>query len=69
MAQGSAPIRILRKPAVRERTGLSDATIWRMYRRGDFPRPIRLSANAVGWRETDVDEWLRTRAEVQPRGC
>ena len=54
---------------MRERTGLSDATIWRMYRRGDFPRPIQLSANAVGWRETDVEEWLRTRAEVQPKGC
>jgi len=60
--------RILRRPTVIARTGLSDTTIWRMYRRGEFPRPVQLSANAVGWRESDVDAWLAQRQEVQSRG-
>lgn len=27
----------------------------------DFPRPIKLSLNAVGWFEQDVYNWLKTR--------
>ena len=68
MTHDASPHRILRRPAVIERTGLSDTTIWRLYRRGQFPRPIQLSANAVGWRESDVDAWLAERREVRPRG-
>jgi prophage regulatory protein len=52
---------------LRERLGLSEATILRMRRRGQFPQPIRLSPGRVGWRESDIVDWLDARAEASER--
>jgi prophage regulatory protein len=54
----SVPLKFLRFEAVRDRTGLSRSTIWRLERRGEFPRHHRISTNAVGWLETDVNDWM-----------
>ena len=56
------PIRVLRFQAVRDRTGLSRSTIWRLERGGTFPRHRRISLNAVGWIEHEVDAWIQSRA-------
>lgn len=58
----TAPLRLLRFPAVRERTGLSRSTIWRLERRGEFPRHRRISANAVAWVEEEVADWIRAKS-------
>jgi prophage regulatory protein len=55
------PLKLLRFPAIRERTGLSRSTIWRLERRGEFPRHVRISMNAVAWVEEDVLAWMRSR--------
>ena len=52
---------ILRVADLQARLGLSRTTIWRLRRAGEFPQPIRLSANAVGWPVHVIDEWLATR--------
>ena len=52
---------MLRLNEVRRRVGLSRSTIWRLERSGQFVARRRLSANAVGWPEDEIDEWLRTR--------
>lgn len=53
--------RILRSVEVCKVIGLSRTTLWRRVRDGQFPKPIRLSANAVGWRSSVIDEWLSSR--------
>ena len=53
------PARILRLIAVLERTGLSRSTLYRKMQEGTFPRALRISARCTGWRESDVDAWLR----------
>ncbi len=53
---------LLRKPAVRERTGLSDAQIWRLERAGNFPARVQISAGAVGWYSDEIDAWIEARA-------
>ena len=53
--------RLLRFPTVRERTGLSRSTIWRLERRGEFPRHHRISANAVAWVEGEIIAWIQQR--------
>lgn len=58
--------RLLRKPAVLERVGLSDTTLWRLERAGRFPKSIRISPGAVAWRETDIENWITERAEGRP---
>lgn len=50
--------RLLRFPMVRERTGLSRSTIWRLERNGSFPTHRRLSSNAVGWLEDEIADWI-----------
>ena len=57
-------IQILRRPAVEKMVGLSCATIYRRMNAGDFPRPIKLSSQSVGWRRRDIELWLAARPEA-----
>ena len=43
----------------RYRTGLSRSTIYVRLEQGRFPRPVSLGARAIGWIESEVDEWIR----------
>jgi len=52
---------ILRAKYVHGLTGLSRTTIWRMERKGSFPARVPLSAGSVGWRKSQVDEWIKNR--------
>lgn len=54
--------RVIRKPELMARIGLSDASIWRMERRGTFPKRIQLGGNSVGWLQSEIDQWLQDRA-------
>ncbi len=49
---------ILRLPAVMARTGLSRSTIYLRISEGSFPAPISLGGRAVGWIETEVNDWV-----------
>jgi prophage regulatory protein len=53
------PDRFLRLEAVLTRTGLSRTTMYRLIRRGAFPKNVQLSDRCVGWRESAVDAWMR----------
>jgi prophage regulatory protein len=55
------PARLLRFSVVRERTGLSRSTIWRMERRGLFPRHRRISLNTVAWSEKEIADWIQAK--------
>ena len=57
---------ILRKPSVRQKTGLSDSTIWRLEKASKFPQRVQLSLNAVAWYEHEIDAWLEQR---ERRNC
>ncbi|WP_310886167.1 AlpA family phage regulatory protein [Sphingomonas sp. PP-CE-3A-406] len=53
---------ILRLPAVKQRKGLSRATIYRKMQSLEFPAAKRLSANGVGWVDAKVEAWPTDRA-------
>ena len=53
-----ADTRIIRKPEVLARTGLSEATLYRKIEQGLFPKQLRLSRNCVGWYENEVANWI-----------
>jgi prophage regulatory protein len=55
------PDRILRDPEVRERTGLSRTTRWRLIRKGWFPPAVSITAAAIGWKEPDIQRWIDER--------
>jgi prophage regulatory protein len=50
--------RILRLQSVLNLTGLSRSTIYLRISQGAFPRQISLGARAIGWRESDIHDWL-----------
>ena len=55
---------ILRLPTVKAITGLSRSTIYLRMSEGSFPEKIRLGSRAVGWLETEVQDWLDERISV-----
>ena len=55
------PERILRIQEVIEMTGLSRTTIWRMERKGEFPARVQLGVSSVGWRFSEVNEWMYSK--------
>jgi prophage regulatory protein len=55
---------ILRRKQVEVRTGLSRSTIYARIAEGSFPRPIDLGGGrAVGWIESEINEWLQACIE------
>lgn len=56
-------IKMLRRPAVEATTGLCRSTIYDLMSKGQFPKPIKLTSKAVGWRDADIQQWLKTRIE------
>ena len=57
-------VEIIGRKALEARIGLSCSTIYMMMSEGRFPRPIKIGRRAVGWRATDVEEWLKALTEV-----
>ena len=58
---GDSGERLIRRPAVRAKTGLPTSTLYDYMERGDFPRPVKLSSTSVAWVESEVDAWIATR--------
>ncbi|MDV4313088.1 MULTISPECIES: AlpA family transcriptional regulator [unclassified Acinetobacter] len=63
--------KIVRRKELEQLSGLSRSTIYdKMNPKSsrydkDFPKPVKLSLNAVGWFEQDIHRWLKTRSLAQ----
>ncbi len=55
--------RILRGKAVQQRVGLGQSSIYNKIKAGEFPKPIKISERAVGWLESEIEEWIAARIE------
>ena len=51
----------IRQPQVLDVGGFGASTLWRQVSAGTFPKPVRLTQRAVGWRVGDVRAWLESR--------
>jgi len=54
--------RVIRKRELFKLIPLSDVTVWRMERKGEFPKRFTLGGRAVGWFADEIDEWLDAKA-------
>ena len=61
------PEQVLRVGAVCNRIGYGRSKLYSMLNTGEFPPGIRLGPNRVGWRESQVDAWIRSRPIVDLR--
>jgi len=55
--------RILRLNTVIERTGRSRSSIYADMDLGNFPRAFKLGARAIGWLESDIENWIQERIQ------
>lgn len=55
------PLQLERLPSVVARIGLSRTTIWRQVKDGTFPAPVKLSAQAVAWPSSAIDDWIKQK--------
>ena len=53
--------KIVRLPAVKEVSGLCRSSIYEGVAAGTFPAPVKIGLRAVGWRSSDLTDWLETR--------
>lgn len=56
--------RIIRPSEAAKMTGRSKVSLWRDERAGKFPRRVRIGANAVGWRLSEIQAWIAEREIV-----
>ncbi len=54
-------LRVLRRTEVEQLVGLKRSQLYLLMAQGSFPKPVRLSERAVGWRAQDVAKWLSSR--------
>jgi prophage regulatory protein len=59
-------MRILRWDDLVKITGLSKRTIARYELEGTFPKRRKIGKVAVGWLESEVDEWMLSRPVAEP---
>jgi prophage regulatory protein len=52
-------------PEVVARTRLSAPTIWRLERKGKFPKRIVIGFRRVAWRVTDLNRWMADPASFR----
>lgn len=58
---GELEDRILPWSQVKVISGLSRTTVWRLQKTGDFPASVQVSRNRVGWWQSEILEWRRSR--------
>lgn len=53
--------KIIRLPAVKDKTGLSRSSIYLRMSKGEFPKSISLGDRAIGWLEEDINQWIEDK--------
>ncbi len=51
------PKKFMRRPAVKDTTGLSASTLYDKMAAGEFPKPVPIGPRAVAWVEDEVLAW------------
>jgi len=58
-------VSIIRHKLVRQKLQISSAKLFNMIAKGEFPKPFLIipGGRAVGWLESEVDDWILSRRE------
>ena len=51
----------MRLKEVMKTTGLGRSTIYKYISEGQFPEQISLGARAVGWVDSEIDDWVMSK--------
>lgn len=56
---------IIRPQELAEKLSISVATLYRMKKAGELPPQVKIHERAVGWKVSDIEEWLDNRKVVE----
>ena len=56
---------IVKINAVKQQVHLSEASIYRLAKQGDFPKQIKLGVKASGWLQCELDDWIQSRINAR----
>ena len=54
-------IQLINKADVIKLTSLSQSTLWRLERKGQFPKKIQISTGRIAYSESQVMDWIQSR--------
>lgn len=52
---------LIRPKDLATKLGISIPTLYRRMKEPDFPRKVQISTQSVGFRETEVQEWIESK--------
>jgi prophage regulatory protein len=57
------PVSLMKRRAVEARTTLPKSSMYALMAKGEFPKPIKVSASgkAVAWTSDSIDRWIESR--------
>ncbi|MGO8840924.1 MAG: helix-turn-helix transcriptional regulator [Methyloceanibacter sp.] len=58
-------MRLIKRPEVEAKTGLSKSAIYDGMSRGIFPKPAKLGPKSVAWVEAEVDAYIAERVAAR----
>jgi len=56
--------RIIRLPEVIRMTGLCRSSILSFAKDGSFPKQFKIGVKAIGWLESDVQNWIEEMSKI-----
>ena len=59
------PNRVIKLPEVMSLTALSRSTVYQKIKDNEFPKSIPLGARAVGWKYTNILDWIEQQAQSE----
>ena len=65
-ASNHPPFQLLRRANVEAITGLKRSTIYAMVKKGVFPPPVKITTKAVGWKSSEIFQWINTLDTTPP---
>lgn len=66
-AESAGHVRLISKPEVLDRVGVTYPTLWLWMREGKFPRSRELGGKAA-WIESEIDAWIANRPVRRLKG-
>jgi len=57
--------KILRLPAVIDKTGSNTNDIYNGMKTGTFPKSVPIGKRTVGWLESEIDDWIAAKVRAR----
>ena len=61
-------MQVIKLKKVIELTSLSSATIYRLVKKGEFPKQLKLAERSSGWLLEEINDWLESKSTLRNGG-